>query len=197
MRKIMAALTAALMLAMPITAASGGVNGVIKLRPEMNFTAMGSGSTGSGSRPPTVGIGWDVSGRKPERLQRDTKVQLISQNIDMRSLTEAEIEDWYKNDVAPDGQPIFLTAAQEDGTYEISNVPEGRYYLVIIAGQADDGFSNPLRTRSGDALSRYLPDWDQYAMFVIGMNSCVVQEIEVRDGTMTRADYDFGAFAEK
>ena len=40
MRKIMAARAVALTLAMPISAASGVVNGIIKLRPEMNFTAM-------------------------------------------------------------------------------------------------------------------------------------------------------------
>ena len=110
----------------------------------------------------------------------------------MTALTTGEIEDWYQNDIAPAEQPIFLTETQENGSYEIDDVPEGRYYLVIVAGQMDDGSADPLRTRSGEALSKYLPLWDQYAMFVIGMNSCVVQEIEITDGAMTRADYDFG-----
>ncbi len=192
MRKWMAVLAISLALAMPTVQAAGGVNGVVKLRPELNFTAMGSGSTRNGERGTTVGIGWAVNREKGARRDRVTRVQLISRDMDMTALTTGEIEDWYQNDIAPAEQPIFLTETQENGSYVIDDVPEGRYYLVIVAGQMDDGSADPLRTRSGEALSKYLPLWDQYAMFVIGMNSCVVQEIEITDGAMTRADYDFG-----
>ena len=192
MRKWMAALAVSLAMAISTAEAAGGVNGFIKLRPELNFTAMGSGATRNGERGTAVGIGWAVNGEKGERSGRTTKVQLISRDMEMTALTAEEIAAWYQKDVAPTGQPIFLAEAEENGAYEIDDVPEGRYYLVIVAGQMDDGSADPMRTRSGEGLSRYLPQWDQYAMFVIGMNSYTVQEIEVKDGAMTRADYDFG-----
>lgn len=192
MRRWMAALAASLALAISTAEAAGGVNGFIKLRPELNFTAMGSGATRNGERGTAVGIGWAVNGEKGERRTRTAKVQLISRDMEMKALTAAEIEAWYQKDAAPTGQPIFLAEAEENGAYEIDDVPEGRYYLVIVAGQIDDGSADPMRTRSGEGLSRYLPQWDQYAMFVIGMNSYTVQEIEVKDGAMTRVDYDFG-----
>lgn len=192
MRMWVALLVMAMALAMPAAEAAGGVNGFIKLRPELNFTAMGSGSTRNGERGTAVGIGWSVNGEKGERSARETKVQLIARDVDLTALAAGEIEDWYQRDIAPAGWPIFLTNTQEDGSYAISDVPEGRYFLVIVAGQMTDGSADPLRTRSGEALAHHLPQWEQYAAFVIGLNSCAVQEVEVKDGVMTRVDHNFG-----
>ena len=192
MRRWMAALAASLALAMPAAQASGGVNGFLRLRPELNFTVMGSNATRSGERETAVGVGWSLDGERGARSARARKVQLIASDLHMAELTAGEIEDWYQRDIAPAGWPIFLTTTQENGAYEIEDVPAGRYYLVMISGQIDDGTADPVRTRSGEALAKYLPQWDQYAAFVIGLNACAVQEIEVKDGAMTRVDHDFG-----
>ncbi len=167
------------------SAGPGSVEGHIRLAPRPGLTTMGMANGDTGFGVPLTG--------KQERINRDTKLHLIGQEINMSRLTPDEIEKWYKQGEPPAGRPIFITSTKEDGTYGFANVPPGRYYLIIVAGQMDPvGNNNVTRTVLGEKLSKYLPNWDQFAMYNIGLNSATIHEVTVTDDTATQFDFDFG-----
>ncbi len=168
-----------------VFAGPGGVTGTVRLAPRPGLTSMGMANGSNGFGVPLTG--------RQDKIDRETKVHLISQEIDMKRLSSAEIEKWYKNGETPKGKPIFITTLKEDGTYEFSNVPSGRYFLIIVAGQMDTVGNNDVsRTALGEKIAKYLPNWDQFELFNIGLNSAVVQEVSVTDDTVSQMDYNFG-----
>lgn len=171
-----------------VLAGPGSVTGTVRLAPRPGLTTMGMANGDTGFGVPLTG--------KQEKISRDTKLHLISQNVDMSRLSADEIEKWYKQGETPAGQPIFITTAKEDGSYEFANVPPGQYYLIIVAGQMDPvGNNNVTRTALGEKLSKYLPNWDQFVVFNIGLNSAMVHEVSVADDASTSFNYDFGVSA--
>lgn len=178
--------------------ASGGVNGFIRLQPDLGFTVMAEGgSRGAGDRG-AAGVGWSIGGEK-RKGARSISLHLISRAENLGSLSDQEIEAWYRDGVAPSGRDVFLMHCGEDGRYEFGSVPAGEYFLVIVTNAMSGMDMAPKTSRLSDELQAFLPSWDSFQLFAIGMNQYAVQSVSVSDGVMTRLDYDFASppFAEK
>ena len=130
---------------------------------------------------------------------RVSRVELIQKGIDFDRVPANAIDDWYQFGKQPEGIPVFIVDTDETGHYEIKDVPAGEYYMVVVAPRIGDGMADLTRTNAGYNLSKYLPNWESFAMFTGGMQSCVVREVTVSDDKDVTLDHDFSGnpFAEK
>ena len=193
MKKQLAALAAAFLL-MTGTASAGDGNVEGKVRGPMDLglqvIARDSG-TGNWDRGRS-GAGIALGGSR-KNVDKTIELQLISRATDMKALTRDELTAWYKDGIAPTDADVFITKSAEDGTYAFTGVPEGRYFLVILMPGGGELTGEPERTEAGQELQKFLPSWDMYQLFTIGMKLYSVHTIDVKPDAVTQFDYDFAA----
>ena len=195
MKKYLASLAAAIVFAAAgtVSAADGGVEGVVKgpvdLGLEVVVRDSGRGNWDRG----TSGVGVAIGGDKKKR-DHTIDLQLISRSMDVKALTRDEISAWYKDAIAPTGANVFISST-EDGKYSFTGVPEGSYYLVILMPGGGQLSGEPDRSEDATSLQQFLPAWDMYQLFTIGMKVYAVETVEVKADQMTKFNYDFTASA--
>ena len=145
------------------------------------------------------GFGVAIGAPRSTRIKETPRIELIKKGLDLTRLSDNVLGAWYEQGVAPADMPIFIMDADEQGHYEFKNIPAGDYFMVVVAPRMGDGMADLTRTRAGVELSKYLPNWNSFAMFTGGMRSCVVKSITVRDGESLTMNYDLSGnpFTEK
>jgi len=173
MRKTAVMFLAAAFAAMPLVmspspASAAEITGELYI-PDEAGVALGSNGGGN------MGIGFDLD--KTMKKEQDSRtsagptqaeIWLIGANIDMRKLSADTVDAWYRDKKIPAGQPIYYTKADAKGKFDIKDVPEGDYYLVIV--------NNYVPGRGSDldavkALETYLPDYEMFQLFVTGYSA--------------------------
>ena len=191
MKKYLASIAAAILFAMTSTvnAADGGVEGVVKGPIDMGLEVVvrdsGRGNWDRGQS----GVGVAIGGEKKKR-DHTIELQLISRSMDTKALSKEEITAWYKDGIAPTGANVFISTT-EDGKYSFTGVPEGSYYLVILMPGGGELSGEPDRSEDAISLQQFLPVWDMYQLFTIGMKVYAVQTVDIKADQMTKFDYDF------
>ncbi len=193
MKKQLAALAAAfLLMTGTASAADGSVEGKVKGPMDLGLQVItrdsGTGNWDRGQSGAGIAIG---GSRKKE--DKTIEVQLISRAADLKALTRDELTAWYKDGIAPMNADVFITKSAEDGTYAFTGVPEGSYFMVILMPGGGTLTGEPERTEAGEELQKYLPAWDMYQLFTIGMKLYSVHTIDVKSDAVTQFDYDFAA----
>ncbi|MGN0940978.1 MAG: hypothetical protein ACI4OA_04660 [Selenomonadaceae bacterium] len=189
--KKLIAVGSAVMCIMSGTALASSVSGVVRLNVNTGLTRMEGVNQG--------GMGVAIGGTGGKGESRVSRVELIQKGIDFDRVPANAIDDWYQFGKQPEGIPVFIVDTDETGHYEIKDVPAGEYYMVVVAPRIGDGMADLTRTNAGYNLSKYLPNWESFAMFTGGMQSCVVREVTVADDKDVTLDHDFSGnpFAEK
>lgn len=173
---MMASASASTTLSGTIHLAPAGRNGVAVNSPDRSIT----------------GVAWGIGGSSKGRTARLATLQLIAMDIDMKSIPHKDIDAWYHDGVAPEGYPIFITKSAEDGTYSFEDIPQGSYYLLIIAPGQLNNWEKPLSQKKvEEKLKHYLPNWDAFSLLTLGMNDYTIKEVNILKGVNMTVDYDF------
>ncbi len=193
MKKFMASVAAAFILTSAgiVNAADGGVHGVVRGPVDLGLEVVVRDSgTGNWERGRS-GVGVAIGGDKKKR-DHTIELQLISRSDDIKALSRDELTAWYKDGIAPTGANVFISST-EDGNYAFTGVPEGSYYLVILMSGGGQLSGEPDRSADATALQEFLPAWDMYQLFTIGMKVYAVQAVDIKADQMTEFNYDFTA----
>ncbi len=193
MKKQLAAIAAAFLLMTGTASAAGGsVEGKVKGPMDLGLQVIARDSgTGNWDRGHS-GAGIAIGGSRKQE-DKTIELQLISRTADMKGLSRDEVAAWYKDGIAPTNVDVFITKTAEDGAYAFTGVPEGKYYLVILMPGGGNLTGEPERTEAGQELQKFLPSWDMYQLFTIGMKLYSVQIVDVKADAVTQFDYDFAA----
>ena len=174
------------MMVMASASAATTLSGTVHLAPAgLNGTAV---NTRDGS---ITGVSWGLGGSKG-RTVRQATLQLIAMDINLKAIPQSDIDAWYHDGIAPEGYPIFITKSAEDGTSSFENLPQGAYYLLIIAPGQLNNWEKPLaQKKAEEKLKNYMPNWDAFSLLTLGMNDYVIKEVNILKGVATTVDYDF------
>ena len=188
LKKTIAALAVSMMLTVTASAATT-LSGTVHLAPTMgNAIAVNGGGLGSVS-----GVAWGIGGGSKHAVRQAT-LQLIAKDIDMQAIPQDQLDAWYHDGVAPEGQPIYITKADAQGKYSFGEIPQGSYYLLIIAPGQLNNWEKPMaQQKAEDKIENYLPNWDAFSLLTLGMNDYVIKEVDVLKGVPKTVDYDFNA----
>ena len=126
-------------------------------------------------------LGWDLSAEK-NRSVNQSDVWLIAQDIDFASMTDEEINAWYREGKIPTNQPIYYTQTDKTGKYNFADIPVGHYFLIILDAS---GHSNHSDITDKKALQQKMRYWDDFELFMIGMKGFSVDRIIVETGKNT------------
>ena len=82
----------------------------------------------------------------------------------------------------PQGQPIYHTVTNAEGQFEFKDIPAADYYLMILDSNAQEENQNLTEKMSRDELMKKLPHVDEFELFMVGMRTCMVQKINLKNG---------------
>ena len=185
-KKIIAAAAVSMMLTASASAATTLSGKVSLWNSPRNATAV---NTRDGS---ITGVSWGLGGSAKGRTARLATLQLIAMDINMKAIPQSDIDAWYHDGVAPEGFPIFITKTAEDGTYSFGEIPQGAYYLLIIAPGQLNNWEKPMaQQKAEEKLKNYLPNWDAFSLLTLGMNDYAIKEVNILKGVPVTLDYDF------
>ena len=165
-------------------APSGKVQGTVTWR----YSLMRA-TQGIGDQKPIAGIDI-INSSNQDKIYNDrgARVQLIPYFFDKTSITSSQEQDWYTRGIAPAGSNIFVTETDEDGNYQIENIPEGTYELVIISGRAK---SSSIPPEQEATMKRYVRNWDVFDLFVLNGSNYIIKRVVVQPGMPVVENYEF------
>ena len=170
--------------------AVGGVKGIVQMRSSnASLTAAPSAypeetNQGGGS------VSWNFNSSGDIHPAAGNTVQLIAWDSEaLQGLTSDEIEAWYSRETLPKDRRIFQTTTGADGHYKFSNIPAGRYFLVIISRAGSSDTEKNDSPEMAAELQKYLPNWDMYDLFVLGPHFYTVQPVDVKPGKEVSVDH--------
>ena len=135
---------------------------------EMGLSRLGDKNTAQG-------LGWDVA--SPNNNKNHASVWLVSEDLPRRTLTDQEIDDWYKKGLAPKDQPIYITETDRRGAYRFENIPAGSYFAIVLDSQESIGEES---SASLDALKKVLPAWEKFELYAVGIKGLSVERVTVK-----------------
>ena len=158
---VAAALVAAPFIAAPSQTEAAEVMGQLYM-PEESGVSVGSGGG--------MGIGMDLDqtlGKKKAENHETARAEiwLIGAHINFKTMSQDTLDAWYREKKIPAGQPIFYQETDNEGKFDIKNVPGGDYYLVVVNNYVPGRGSD---SRAVQELQQYLPDYDMFQLFVTG-----------------------------
>lgn len=129
-----------------------------------------------------AGMMWDMSAPKNKKNSERAEIWLIGRNINFAAIPYDTIQKWYQQGVIPANQPIYKAAADEKGKFEFKDIPANDYYVMILDPNGKEISQNLTEKVSRDELLKKLPHADEFELFMVGMRSCLVQKVTLRDG---------------
>ena len=128
------------------------------------------------------GMMWDMSAPKNHKSSDRADVWLIEQGINFLALPYDSVQKWYSEGVIPAKQPIYHTVTDEQGQFDFQDIPAADYYLMILNPYGHESGQNLTEKMSRDEFMQKLPHVDEFELFMVGMRSCLVQKITLRNG---------------
>lgn len=172
MKRIITILTFCLLLSCStIAAAAGSISGSI-VQP----------NSARGMQMTDRGMMWDMSAPKNKKSSDRADVWLIERGINFMALPYSTVQKWYSEGAIPANQPIYHTTTDEEGQFTFQDVPAADYYLMILNPYGHESSQNLSEKMSRDELMKKLPHVDEFELFMVGMRSCQVEKITLRNG---------------
>ena len=176
MKRIIALFVCCLLLSgSAIAAAAGSISGIVTQPNSARGMQMTQGESGAGMM-------WDMSAPKNRKNTRQADVWLIERGINFTALPYEIVQEWYVNGTIPQNQPIYHTVTNEEGVFNFQDVPAADYYLMILDPSGQEATQNLTEKMSRDELMKKLPHVDEFELFMVGMRSCLVQKITLKNG---------------
>lgn len=163
---------------------NGSVKGTVtwKYSPFVNNRAAGSGMSSGGINIRTFN---DKNYAKPKG-DAGAKIELISTSFNKNSLTDTQEQQWYSMDLAPVGQQVFVTRADNGGYYELTNIPAGEYLMIIVSAKERQNYSY-----AEPVLQKYIRTWDLFDTFVLSGNEYVKKNVVIKAGQSVTVNQNF------
>ena len=158
-----------------IAAAAGSISGMITQPNSARGMKMAQGEAGAGMM-------WDMSAPKNRKNSKQADVWLIERGINFTALPYDSVQKWYVDGTIPQGQPIYHTVTNEEGLFNFADIPAADYYLMILDPSGQEATQNLTEKMSRDELMQKLPHVDEFELFMVGMRSCLVQKITLKNG---------------
>ncbi|SHK40680.1 hypothetical protein SAMN05216582_103159 [Selenomonas ruminantium] len=171
MKHVITLLLFALLLSSSLAAANGTITGTVYLPNTERGVHAGPG-----------GMMWDISAPKNRKNAERAEVWLIEQNINFHALPYASVQKWYQEGKIPEGQPIYHVEVNEKGHFTFQDVPAADYYVMILDPNGQESTQNLTEKISRDELLQKLPHTDEFELFMIGMRTCLVQKVSLKNG---------------
>ncbi|MCR5758360.1 MAG: hypothetical protein K6F95_10700 [Selenomonas sp.] len=158
-----------------IASASGSISGKVYLPNSERGMRIAMGEAGAGMM-------WDMSAPKKSRANKQADIWLIERGINFNALPYADVQKWYQSGTIPVNLPIYHTTTNEAGHFLFQDIPAADYYLMILDPHGDEIDQNLSEKLSRDELMQKLPHVDEFELFMVGMRSCLVQKITLKNG---------------
>jgi len=129
-----------------------------------------------------AGMMWDMSAPKNRKATKRAEIWLIERGINFNALPYNTVQKWYQNGTIPANQPIYYTKANAEGQFIFQDIPAADYYLMILDPYGDELDQTLSEKLSRDELMKKLPHTDEFELFMVGMRSCLVQKITLKNG---------------
>ena len=175
MKHIVMLLLFCLLLSSSLTSASGTISGTVHQPNTERGMHIAQGNAGAGMM-------WDMSAPKNHKNAERAEIWLIEQSINFQALPYASVQKWYQERKIPEGQPIYHMEVDEKGQFAFQDVPAADYYVMILDPNGRESSQNLTEKISRDELLRKLPHTDEFELFMVGMRSCLVQKISLKNG---------------
>ena len=158
-----------------IAAAAGSISGIVNQPNSARGMQLAKGEAGGG-------MIWDMSAPKNKKASNNVDVWLIERGINFTALPYDTVQKWYVDGTIPQGQPIYHTSTNEEGQFEFKDIPAADYYLMILDSNGQEQNQNLTEKMSRDELMKKLPHVDEFELFMVGMRTCLVQKINLKNG---------------
>ena len=174
-RKISILVLCLLLVGSTIAAAAGSISGIVDSPNSARGMQLAKGEAGAGMM-------WDMSAPKNHKSSTKVDIWLIERGINFTALPYETVQKWYVDGTIPQGQPIYHTVTNAEGQFEFKDIPAADYYLMILDSNAQEENQNLTEKMSRDELMKKLPHVDEFELFMVGMRTCMVQKINLKNG---------------
>ena len=170
-----------------VAAATGGT-GTVKGHVTWKYTPFvynmspNSGMSSGGINLSSMG---DKNHNQPQS-DAGAKIELIPVDFNKNSISDYQERDWYCMGQPPEGSHIFVSQANNGGYYEITDVPAGKYIMIIVSAKEKENY-NYIEPK----LQQYIRNWDLFNTFVLSGNEYVKKDITITNGAITVCDQRF------
>ncbi len=176
MKRLVTLLVFCLLISISSVAAAGGtITGTVHLPNTERGMHIGRGEGGAAMM-------WDMSAPKNRKRSERAEIWLIERGINFTALPYAAVQKWYQNGTIPANQPIYHAVVNEQGQFTFQDVPAAEYYVMILDPNGKEGNQNLADKMTRDELTKKLPHADEFELFMVGMRSCLVQKVNLRNG---------------
>ena len=176
MKRLVTLLVFCLLISISAVAAAGGtITGTVHLPNTERGMHIGRGEGGAAMM-------WDMSAPKNKKKTERAEIWLIDRNINFAALPYAAVQKWYQEKTIPPNQPIYHAIADEKGQFAFKDVPAADYYVVILDPNGHEITQNLSEKMARDEFLKKLPQVDEFELFMVGMRTCLVEKITLKNG---------------
>ena len=135
------------------------------------------------------GLGVEIGERRHKKRHIiSARLQLIDAKMKAKTLSEDEIRAWYRDGLPLADKKVYFARTDAKQHYVFEDVAPGEYYLAAFAPCDDVLWQH---SDTAYELQRFLPDYDQFALFVMRADTMEVLKIKIEGDDRIRADFDF------
>ncbi|WP_303817991.1 hypothetical protein [Selenomonas ruminantium] len=175
MKRITILLTLCLWSIAALAAAAGSITGNVYPPNTERGMKVAKGDAGAG-------VMWNMTAPPNRKNTERAEIWLIERGINFVALPYASVQKWYQEKIVPANQPIYHAIADEKGQFAFKNVPAADYYVVILDPNGHEITQNLSEKMARDEFLKKLPQVDEFELFMVGMRTCLVEKITLKNG---------------